>query len=771
MGSSGSSFRRARASSRWSAARDWWEIERVSFLGDAVSLSLYDARDGSLYAALGLGHFGVKLRRSRDLGATWEELPAPAFPKQPDGQVETLPDGKPWPWRVEQVWALEAGAAPGELWCGTIGGGLFRSRDSGASWQLVRGLWEHPKRKEWFGGGADLPGIHSICVDPNDPRVVLVGVSCGGVWRSEDGGETWGLSAHGMFAEYMPPQRRDDEAIQDPHRIVQCRRAAPSASGRSTTTASSARTTAGARGSTIPNVHPAVFGFAVAVHPEDGDTAWLVPATKDEKRVPVDARVVVARTRDAGKTWTCSRAASRRRTRTTSSIATRSTSTRPGSDWRSAARRARSGRRRTAATRGPACPTTCRPSTRSASRNSLRGDAERPQHRLVHGGANPFLGRASVHQGRRDRHLRGTIVRAMRGRGWAATLAAALVVGELRDVEQEHASRAPAAEGTTAARAATAAPPSATTAEAARSFGDGGHPTPTMPVTIDDCPGPVSAATATALQAGGPVDPGDEVALPVRQDRVPGRHRGAGAAVDAAVGRRLGRVPASALATCSTTRAASGARTRMQLPVPDKAWTTAWAQSTGANDPLNVELTTMSGGTVSGPITEAWTFALGSLKGVVYYNTYTSPQVNNNGAVMVIKPGASKPTPFLVIAGQSPTGPCISCHSRLRERRDDRGAATPVPGRAQCRASPTICSRRRRRTRRAAGVDDDRRLGLQRRLPRRLAPAHRRRAGQTGDGLPRGPGTTRAWWGRRRARCTTRGRARRSRSPASRATR
>ena len=57
---------------------DWWEIERVSFLGDAVSLSLLDARDGSLYAALGLGHFGVKLRRSRDLGVTWEELPAPA---------------------------------------------------------------------------------------------------------------------------------------------------------------------------------------------------------------------------------------------------------------------------------------------------------------------------------------------------------------------------------------------------------------------------------------------------------------------------------------------------------------------------------------------------------------------------------------------------------------------------------------------------------------------------------------------------------------------
>jgi photosystem II stability/assembly factor-like uncharacterized protein len=46
-----------------------------------------------------------------------------------------------------------------------------------------------------------------------------------------------------------------------------------------------------------------VFGFAVAVDPNDGDTAWLVPAVKDETRVPVDAKVVVARTRDAGKSW------------------------------------------------------------------------------------------------------------------------------------------------------------------------------------------------------------------------------------------------------------------------------------------------------------------------------------------------------------------------------------------------------------------------------------------------------------------------------------
>jgi photosystem II stability/assembly factor-like uncharacterized protein len=291
-----------------------WEVERVSFLADSVSLALHDARDGALYAALGLGHFGVKLRRSRDLGASWEEIAAPAFPSQPDGETDHLPDGKPWPWRVEQIWALEAGgggpgaagaAAAGggrDLWCGTIGGGLFRSPDGGESWALVRGLWDHPKRKQWFGGGAELPGIHSICVDPRDGRRVIVGISCGGVWRSEDGGETWEVSSDGMFADYMPPARRFDPIIQDPHRVVQCR-ARPQRLWTQHHNGVFRSDDGGRTWNEVANVTPSVFGFAVAVHPDDGDSAWLVPAQKDERRVPVGARVVVARTRDAGFSW------------------------------------------------------------------------------------------------------------------------------------------------------------------------------------------------------------------------------------------------------------------------------------------------------------------------------------------------------------------------------------------------------------------------------------------------------------------------------------
>ncbi len=193
--------------------------------------------------------------------------------------------------------------------------------------------------------------------------------------------------------------------------------------------------------------------------------------------------------------------------------------------------------------------------------------------------------------------------------------------------------------------------------------GGGGHPMPTMPVSLSDCPGTLPASTVSALQAGGPVDPAMKWLYPYDQTVFPGGLLGP---VLQWTPQAAGTPTAVYLHLSSQLfdyKGCFGPTSPAQLPVPAMVWSTAWAQSNGAGDPLKVELTTMVGSTVSGPITESWTFALGSLKGLVYYNTYTSPQVNNNGAVMVIKPGASSPSPFLVIQGQSPTGPCISCHS------------------------------------------------------------------------------------------------------------
>ena len=205
---------------------------------------------------------------------------------------------------MHQVWALEAGGADRAdvLWGGTIPGGLFQSRDRGESWQLIRSLWDRPERANWFGGGYDEPGIHSICVDPRDSRHVTVGVSCGGVWVTGNAGETWDCRATGMFAEYMPEERRLDPTIQDPHRVVQCV-SAPDNLWAQHHNGVFRTSNGAAHWQEVPDVPPSNFGFAVAVHPQDPEVAWLVPGIKDQCRIPVDGKLVVTRTRDGGRTF------------------------------------------------------------------------------------------------------------------------------------------------------------------------------------------------------------------------------------------------------------------------------------------------------------------------------------------------------------------------------------------------------------------------------------------------------------------------------------
>jgi hypothetical protein len=282
-----------------------WSIARVSFLGDNCTIAMHDPRTGHLYASLNHGHFGIKLHRSTDGGLSWQEVATPAYPEKPADYVPKVPaEGTPADWALKLVWALAPGGRdePGVLWCGTLPGGLFRSADGGASWELNRPLWDDPKREEWFGGGAEQPGIHSVLVDPRDSRHVTIGISCGGVWQTRDGGRSWQVGGKGMRAEFMPPERQFDENIQDPHLVVQCP-AKPDVLWVQHHNGIFKSTDAASSWSEISGVSPSAFGFAVAVHPQNPDVAWFVPAVKDEKRYPAEGRVVVNRTRDGGRSF------------------------------------------------------------------------------------------------------------------------------------------------------------------------------------------------------------------------------------------------------------------------------------------------------------------------------------------------------------------------------------------------------------------------------------------------------------------------------------
>lgn len=283
-----------------------WEVTRTAFLGDSVSYVVQDPRTLNLYAALNLGHFGCKLQRSTDGGKSWEEIGTPTYPKFPEGRE---PDRCPMrqieiPWKLELIWALVPGGddQPGRLWCGTIPGGLFKSDDHGQSWSIVESLWNHPARTKWFGGGYDFPGIHSICVDPRDSKTVTIGVSCGGVWRTKNDGASWKLVGQGLRNAYLPPDQAYLPDQQDPHLLAMCSGEPDHFYVQHHNGIFYSRD--GAENfSEITEAGPSTFGFAVAVDPNDPETAWFAPGVKDEARYPVDGELVITRTRDSGKNF------------------------------------------------------------------------------------------------------------------------------------------------------------------------------------------------------------------------------------------------------------------------------------------------------------------------------------------------------------------------------------------------------------------------------------------------------------------------------------
>lgn len=272
-----------------------WDIVDTHFLGDPVTAILADG--DKLYVALDLGHFGAHLWQ-RDGKGEWSELAAPAFPSKPEDATDD-----PHPWSLGKIWALEKGGVPGRLWAGTMPGGLFRSDDSGASWSLNDPLWRMPERKKWMGvAGGEQPGISTVLVDPRNPADIRVGVSTAGVWATIDEGKSWSLINQGMYNEYMPPDQRGDPIAQDIHRLACCA-AHPEVMWCQHHNGVFRSENAGANWHEVTAIRPSKFGFAVVAHPRERDTAWFVPAIKDERRIPVDGKIVVSRTRDGGKNF------------------------------------------------------------------------------------------------------------------------------------------------------------------------------------------------------------------------------------------------------------------------------------------------------------------------------------------------------------------------------------------------------------------------------------------------------------------------------------
>ena len=234
-----------------------WRIAATDFPGVAVTATLRDTRDGALYAVLRHGHFGIEAASLRRRRQELERAAGAGVSRRCRRRAVAVP-------------GLDAGGRrrrpAGRLWAGAIPAGLFRSDDRGASWQLVRALWDVPERAKWFGGGYDDAGIHIDLGRSARLRAACSSaISCGGVWETRNDGASWTLLGEGMIAAYMPPEQAGTKEVQDPHRVARCP-AAPDIMWMQHHCGIFRSTDAGA---TWTQLKPPGddFGFAVAAHP------------------------------------------------------------------------------------------------------------------------------------------------------------------------------------------------------------------------------------------------------------------------------------------------------------------------------------------------------------------------------------------------------------------------------------------------------------------------------------------------------------------------
>ncbi len=273
-------------------SRRRWSIAGPFFPGSSVYGAAYDARAGRrrIWASPSSMHWGAELAWSDDFGKTWErpEVPLVRFPEASGASLKNI-------WQITPGRASE----PDTLYCGVEPSALFESRDGGKTWALHQALWDHPHRSKWTPGFGGLC-LHTVLPDPNHPRRLTVAGSTGGVYRSDDGGRSWRPHNAGVRAEFLP--EKFPEFGQCVHKVVQH----PARPGRLFLQNHWGLYRSDDGGDTwkdVANGVPSDFGFCMGIHPRDPDTAFIVPLHSDMFRCTPDGKLRVYRTRDAGRSW------------------------------------------------------------------------------------------------------------------------------------------------------------------------------------------------------------------------------------------------------------------------------------------------------------------------------------------------------------------------------------------------------------------------------------------------------------------------------------
>jgi photosystem II stability/assembly factor-like uncharacterized protein len=297
------------------AARRNWAVGDIQFKSWNVMHVKMDPRDGRLHAAVDHFVYGPTTHYSDDLGLSWVQshgvpaIPRPSKSGRPFGTPgeaerygEDMSAVKDQPEKLIKVWNITPGrgSEPGVLYAGAQPASLFKSTDRGETWALNEAFFDHPHRGTWFPGNGGLC-LHTILLDPQDPQRMYLGISTGGCYRTDDGGQSWAPFNKNVRADFNPDPF--PEYGQCVHKMA-LHPSRPNVIYQQNHCGVYRSDNAGADWIDIGEGKlPSRFGFPVAVHPHDPRTLYLALEQSDEYRLSVDGRFAVWRSRDGGESW------------------------------------------------------------------------------------------------------------------------------------------------------------------------------------------------------------------------------------------------------------------------------------------------------------------------------------------------------------------------------------------------------------------------------------------------------------------------------------
>ncbi len=280
--------------------RKKWKVSGPLFAGwEIYHLKASPADPDRLYASQSTGWFGQLIQRSSDGGETWEPV-GNEFAYEGEAGTHQWYDGTPHPWEFARVWHLEPSLTdPDTVYAGIEDAALFRSTDSGQTWQELPGLRGHKSGPSWAPGAGGLC-LHTILLDPSDPERIFIAISAAGVFRTDDAGKSWRPVNKGLKSEGIPDP--DAEVGHCVHRIAM-HPSRPNVLFMQKHWDVMRSEDAGETWREVSGNLPSDFGFPIHVHAHEPDTIYVVPIKSDSEHYPPDGKLRVYRSRKGGDEW------------------------------------------------------------------------------------------------------------------------------------------------------------------------------------------------------------------------------------------------------------------------------------------------------------------------------------------------------------------------------------------------------------------------------------------------------------------------------------